>query len=124
MRSVDRCKSTFQGDRCKRERDHENTSKDNPQVHTGEFTMWTGEQVLFQKRGTHLRKRSRAANRTVREISSLNLNETKPEVRAAIKEYLGKIEKFFGGKIDPRRVLGDVPVADREDGSYHNREER
>lgn len=98
MRSSERCKATYQGDRCKRERDHENTSKDNPQVHLGEFTMWNNETVLFQRNGTRMRKRSRAANRAVRAIGSLPMDDQNPLVREQIKKHLDNIVTFFGGK--------------------------
>lgn len=98
MKSSERCKATYQGDRCTRERDHENTSKDNPQVHLGEFTMWNNETVLFQRNGTHMRKRSRAANRAVRAISSLPTGSPDPLIREHIKKHLDNITNFFGGK--------------------------
>lgn len=98
MKSVYRCKETFQGDRCKREGDHTTASQDNPNVHAGEFTMWNDQGVLLKVQGAQPRKRSRSANRAIRQIGQININEKNPLVRAEMIRTLGNLEKFFGSR--------------------------
>lgn len=97
MKSSERCKSTFQGDRCKRNHGHETSSTDNPNVHFGAFTMWNEQGALLKVQGAQPRKRNRIYNRAVRNLSSLPLKTLHPAIRADIRHHIDPLIAHFGG---------------------------
>lgn len=97
MKSSERCKNTFQGDRCKRERGHETSSTDNPNVHFGQFTMWNEQGELLKVQGAQPRKRNRTFNRAVRNLTSLPLKTLHPVIRGDLQKHVDSIIAHFGG---------------------------
>jgi hypothetical protein len=98
VKSSERCKETYQGDRCTRERGHETSSKDNPNVHVGGFTMWNENGQLLKVQGAEIRKRNRTMNRAVRNLSSLPLKTLHPVIRKELSSHVNQIIAHFGGE--------------------------
>lgn len=97
MRSIYRCKETYQGDRCKRERNHETESKDNPSIHFGDFSLWSKDGAVLKKEGAQIRhKRNRQANRAIRLLPTLEYKSTNTQIRQSILDHLNKLIAFFG----------------------------
>lgn len=99
MKSIYRCTSTYQGDRCKLPRYH---VRDEPtqQLHAGNFTLWGENGVQGKAPGAVMsHKRNRSANRAL-----LNFVQNAPDMplynqvaREAVKADLGKLGEFYGG---------------------------
>jgi hypothetical protein len=98
---VVRCKSTFQGDRCKLPRFHENGQLGTTAqpLHAGAFSVWgmDGELrgVSVGSRIAH--KRNRVLNRTSRFLVT-SPEPPKGVSRQAIIDDLTKLHAFYGGK--------------------------
>lgn len=99
-KSLFRCSSTFQGDRCKLSRDHVRDVPDQP-FHAGNFTAWGDDGVAQGKApgAVILHKRNRSANRALRSFadSAPTMPTYNPVARAAVKRDLDSLVEFYGG---------------------------
>ena len=93
-KSIYRCTSTFQGDKCKLDRYHMKDPK--LPAHVGSFTIWNEERVLGKALGAEVRhKRNRHANRTIRGLDVAALRLTVGEHRSKVLADLKNLEQFY-----------------------------
>lgn len=102
MKSSERCKSSYQGDRCRFHMAHlsqDNSADPMQNFHVGAFTVWDDAGVVQAKAaGAEMSQhRNRRANKVYRILTGSELS-TNVTNQAAIKEDLGKLEAFFGGR--------------------------
>lgn len=96
MKSIYRCTSTYQGDRCKLSRDHFRDTADHP-FHAGNFTAWDDNAVQGKAPGAVMsHKRNRSANNALRMLTAPT-GTVYGLQREAVKADLGKLVEFYGG---------------------------
>lgn len=85
MRSVDRCKESFQGDRCNFARGHEGTHESNNVVWT---TSAIADSYAVEKHPRKAPRRNRAQNRFVKDIVLHGvIPEFRPQAIKALKAF-------------------------------------
>lgn len=96
-KSIYRCTSIFQGDRCKLSRYHVRDIPDQP-FHAGNFTAWDDNGVAKGKAqgGTMTHKRNRVANRAFHSLVAMAATCPTP-MRETLKADLGRLVEFYGG---------------------------
>jgi RAB protein geranylgeranyltransferase component A len=100
MRASERCKENYQGDRCKKAKNHDLSVNQNPdRVHVGSFTAWDTDGLIVARLQKKAPKRSRAANRIVRAICAkqFNPNLVPRKERKTMKYFLDMAVKHFRG---------------------------
>ena len=100
MKSSERCKSSFQGDRCRFHMAHlsqDNSADPMQNFHVGAFTVWDDEGVVQAKAaGAEMSQhRNRRANQVFHTLTGDGAERFNP---SAVKEDLGKLAVFFGGR--------------------------
>jgi len=100
MKSSARCSESFQGDRCRFAKDHltqDNSADPMQGFHVGGFTVWDAEGVVQAKAaGAEMSQhRNRRANQVFHTLTGDGAGRFKP---SAVKEDLGKLAEFFGGR--------------------------
>lgn len=98
MRSVERCKEHFQGDRCKKELNHALSVNPNvDELHRGNFTVWQGSGETQEPlvRTTMKHKRNRIANRVVRHLPTVQ--NVRAPLRKLVIAQCDQLVKHFRG---------------------------